>query len=144
MEIIDSESTFLVCTQNGYGKRTPFDEYRIQRRGGGGVMAIRASERNGSLVGAHAVKETDALMLITANGKMIRMAVSDVRVIGRATQGVRLINLDEGDSLVSATTIAPEDEEIDETPDDQPRTPRLAMPAPDAGDTSEASQGPPA
>jgi DNA gyrase subunit A len=70
------------------------------------------------VVGAHAVVETDALMLITANGKMIKMNVGDVRVIGRATQGVRLINLDEGDKLVSATTVEPEDDAlIDEAPD---------------------------
>ena len=72
---------------------------------------IRASERNGLVVGAHAVMEDDALMLITAKGKMIRMKVSDIRVISRVTQGVRLIALDEGDALVSATTVEPEDEE---------------------------------
>jgi len=71
---------------------------------------MRTSERNGLVVGAHAVMENDALMLITAKGKMIRMKVSDIRVISRVTQGVRLISLDEGDTLVSATTVEPEDE----------------------------------
>ncbi len=112
LEIVNDQATLLICTENGYGKRTVFDEYRVQGRGGSGVIAIRTSERNGLVVGAHSVKEKDALMLITANGKMIRMAVSDIRVIGRATQGVRLINLDEGDKLVSATTVEPEDEDI--------------------------------
>ena len=106
MEVCSEGATFLVCTENGYGKRTSFDEYRLQSRGGSGIIAIRTSERNGKLVGAHSVLDDDALMLITANGKMIKMEVADVRLIGRATQGVRLINLDKGDTLVSASPIA--------------------------------------
>jgi DNA gyrase subunit A len=111
LEIVDPRATFLVCTENGYGKRTGFDEYRVQHRGGRGLMTIRTSDRNGAIVGAHAVQEGDALMLITAKGQMIRMPVADVRVISRVTQGVRLINLDEGDKLVAATTVEPEDDE---------------------------------
>ncbi|MCK5850981.1 MAG: DNA gyrase subunit A, partial [Kiritimatiellae bacterium] len=118
MEIVDENATFLTCTENGYGKRTSFEEYRHQKRGGKGLIAIKASERNGMVVGAHAVQETDALMLITANGKMIRIAVNDMDVIGRSTQGVRLINLTKGDKLVSATTVEPEDSGmIEETPE---------------------------
>jgi DNA gyrase subunit A len=112
MEVVDKAATLLVCTENGYGKRTSFEEYRLQSRGGSGVIAIRTSERNGRLVAAHAVKETDSLMLITAQGMMIKIGVSDVRVIGRATQGVRLINLEQGDKLVSATTVEPDDEKL--------------------------------
>jgi DNA gyrase subunit A len=112
LEIIDPRATFLVCTENGYGKRTSFEEYRVQKRGGKGLMTIRTSERNGCIVGAHAVQESDALMLITAQGQMIRMPVADVRIISRVTQGVRLIQLDEGDKLVAATTVEPEDEAI--------------------------------
>ena len=119
MEIVNDQATFLVCTENGYGKRSPFDEYRTQKRGGTGIIAIRTSDRNGKVVGAHAVISSDALMLVTEQGKMIRMDVSDVRVIGRATQGVRLINLDKGDKLVSATTVEPEDESVlDQSPDE--------------------------
>ncbi|MBT3192320.1 MAG: DNA gyrase subunit A [Verrucomicrobia bacterium] len=110
LDVVDPESTFLVCTENGYGKRTSFDEWRVMNRGGIGIIAIRTTERNGNVVGAQTVKESDSLMLITANGKMIRMHVSDISVIGRSTQGVRLINLDEGDSLVSAITFEAEDE----------------------------------
>lgn len=118
MEIVNTDATFLTCTENGYGKRTNFDDYRCQNRGGRGMIAIRTSERNGCVVGAHAVRQADFLMLITAHGKMIRMAVADVRVIGRATQGVRLINLDAGDKLVSATAVEPEDREFtDENPE---------------------------
>ncbi len=117
MVIVDKNATLLICTENGYGKRTAFDEYRAQKRGGRGVIAIRTSARNGMVVGAHAVTDQDAIMLITAGGKMIKMEVADVRVIGRATQGVRLINLGEGDKLVSATSVEPEDPAaIDEQP----------------------------
>ncbi len=108
LEIVDARATFFVCTENGYGKRTSFEEYRVQGRGGKGIFTIRTSERNGLVVGAHAVMEEDSLMLITAGGKMIRMQVKDIRVISRVTQGVRLIELDENDSLVSATTVEPE------------------------------------
>ncbi|MGQ9661160.1 MAG: DNA gyrase subunit A [Kiritimatiellia bacterium] len=108
MTIVNPQATYLICTENGYGKRTNFDEYRPQRRGGIGIIAIRTSERNGPVVGAHAVMETDSLMLITAQGKMIRMRVNEVRLTGRTTQGVRLINLEPGDKLVSATTVEPD------------------------------------
>lgn len=110
LEIVDARATFLVCTENGYGKRTAFDEYRVQGRGGKGIFTIRPSERNGKVIGAHAVMDDDSLMMITARGKMIRMQVRDIRVISRVTQGVRLIELEEGDSLVAATTVEPESE----------------------------------
>jgi DNA gyrase subunit A len=119
LEIVDTEATFLACTENGYGKRTDFGDFRAQRRGGRGVIGIRTSARNGMVVGAHAVNDKDSLMLVTAKGMMIKMGVSDVRVIGRATQGVRLINLDEGDKLVSATTVEPEEDDIVETDADR-------------------------
>ncbi len=110
IEIVTPNATLMICCENGYGKRTMFDEYPAQHRAGRGVIAIRTSERNGIVVGAHAVVETDALMLITAQGMMILMPIKDMRVIGRATQGVRLISLDAGDKLVSATTVEPEDD----------------------------------
>ncbi len=118
MEIVNTQATLLSCTENGYGKRTRFDEYPLRNRGGKGVIAIRTSERNGCVVGAHAVMETDTLMLITAKGKMIRLPVSEIRVIGRATQGVRLIDLDEGDKVVCATTVQPEDDSVPLPPSD--------------------------
>ncbi|MDD5483621.1 MAG: DNA gyrase subunit A [Kiritimatiellae bacterium] len=112
IEIVNEKSTFFVCTENGYGKRTSFEEYRGQHRGGKGIMAIRASERNGKVVGAHAVMENDALMLITAQGQTIKIKVGDIRIISRVTQGVRLINLEEGDALVSATTVEPDEDVV--------------------------------
>lgn len=110
MAIVNENDTFLVCTENGYGKKTAFEEYRQQNRGGSGIISIKTSERNGKVVAAHSVQEEDSLMLITAKGKMIKMGISDLRVIGRATQGVRLINLDKDDKLVAATTVVPDDD----------------------------------
>ncbi|MBN1669610.1 MAG: DNA gyrase subunit A [Kiritimatiellae bacterium] len=107
LSLVDDGATFMVFTENGYGKRTEFSEYRAQRRGGRGIITIRTSERNGMMIGAHPVQEKDSLMLITAQGKMIRIAVSDVRVISRVTQGVRLLVLEPGDKLVAATTVEP-------------------------------------
>ena len=114
LEIVSDDATYLVCTENGYGKRTSFEEHRLQGRGGSGIIAIRTSERNGEVVAAHAVREDESLMLITAQGKMIRMNIADISVIGRATQGVRLINLDKDDRLVSATRVDHADEEPDQ------------------------------
>ncbi len=114
LEVVEANATLLVITENGYGKRTDFEEYRAQTRGGKGVITIKTTERNGKVVGAHTVHDNDAIMLITSQGQMIRMPVSDIRTIGRNTQGVRLINLEEGDKLVSATTVEPENDEAEE------------------------------
>ncbi len=122
IEIVEPNATLLVITENGYGKRTSFDEYRQQKRGGRGVITIQASQRNGSVVGARTVGDQDAIMLITLAGQMIRMPVADIRVIGRNTQGVRLINLDKDDKLMCATTVEPEDQEP-ETEEDKPTAP---------------------
>jgi DNA gyrase subunit A len=109
IDIVDSDATMMAITENGYGKRTNFEEYRTQSRGGKGIISIQTTKRNGKVVAGYAVKADESLMLITANGKMIRMAIDDFRVIGRATQGVRLINLEDGDTLVSAITLEAED-----------------------------------
>jgi DNA gyrase subunit A len=143
LELVDPRATLFVCSENGYGKRTAYDEYRVQHRGGKGILTIRESERNGLLAGAHSVLETDSIMLITAKGQMIRMRARDVRLIGRVTQGVRLIDLDEGDLLVSATPLEPEPEEDEAAAsagapapaDDSPATPRPADAAPDVPET---------
>ncbi|MBN1268571.1 MAG: DNA gyrase subunit A [Kiritimatiellae bacterium] len=111
IEVVDPQATLLAITEHGYGKRTAFSEYPVQNRGGKGVITIRTTARNGMVVGAHEVRDTDAIMLITQAGQMIRMPVSDLRTIRRNTQGVRLINLAKGDRLVSATTVEPELEE---------------------------------
>jgi DNA gyrase subunit A len=108
MEIVDPHATLLAISENGYGKRTLFSEYPVQKRGGRGVITIRTTKRNGLVVAAHSVRDQDALMLVTKKGQMIRMPVSDLRTISRNTQGVRLINLSEEDGLISATPVEPE------------------------------------
>ncbi len=118
MVIVDNEAQLLVCTRNGYGKRTAFDEYRVQSRGGYGLISIKTSERNGQVVAAMTASEAEALMMITANGKLIRTSVDSVSSIGRNTQGVRLINLDEEDTLVAATSFIPDEEPPEEETDE--------------------------
>jgi DNA gyrase subunit A len=98
----------LTVCENGFGKRTAIDEYRLTRRGGKGVINIKATERNGRVVAMKAVSDDDELMLITSAGIMLRTDLSGVREIGRATQGVRLIRVEEGTQVVAAAKIAPE------------------------------------
>ncbi|QHI70747.1 DNA gyrase subunit A [Tichowtungia aerotolerans] len=114
IEIVDTEATMMAITENGYGKRTSFDEYRTQSRGGKGIISIQTTERNGKVVSAHAVHDDHRLMLISEGGQMICIGASDLRIIGRNTQGVRLFNLKEGDKLVSAAVLDPE-EDAEET-----------------------------
>lgn len=104
--ISESEGTLLSVTRNGYGKRTPLKEYRVQTRGGKGVINIRTTEKVGSVVGALTVFDPDEVMLIGASGNIIRIRVSDVRTIGRSTQGVRLIRIKEGDHLAAMAKLA--------------------------------------
>ncbi|MEM9290453.1 MAG: DNA gyrase subunit A [Acidobacteriota bacterium] len=105
----------LTVSREGYGKRTPLKEYRLQGRGGLGIINLKVNERTGPVVGAVQVTEDQGLMLITQDGKIIRIEVSGVSVIGRATQGVRVMNLDDGDALVAVARIqAREDDELGE------------------------------
>ncbi len=107
----EEKQSVLTATENGYGKRTPVSEYTRHGRGAQGMIAIQASDRNGKLVGAQLVTKEDEIMLITTGGVLIRTRVSEVREQGRSTQGVRLINLDEGELLVGLETIVETDEE---------------------------------
>ena len=111
MIIVDKMATLLTVCENGYGKRTDFEQYRLQTRGGMGIINIRANERNGSVVGLKSVKNIDEMMLISHKGKIIRAAISSLRTIGRATQGVRVISLKKGDTLVAIASVAIEDED---------------------------------
>ncbi|MFI5051255.1 MAG: AbgT family transporter, partial [Gaiellales bacterium] len=101
MEVVRPGGTVLTVTANGYGKRTALEEYRLQSRGGSGIINIQTSDRNGVVVGIAYVSDEHELMLITQQGQTLRMGAKDVRVIGRATQGVRLIGVAEGDQVVS-------------------------------------------
>jgi DNA gyrase subunit A len=109
---IVGEGLILTATENGYGKRTDVAEFSVQGRGGQGVIAIQTSERNGRTVGALQVADEDEIMLISSNGTLVRTAVDDISVVGRNTQGVRLIRLESGQRLVGLARIeAIEDEE---------------------------------
>lgn len=100
-----SAHTVLVVSENGFGKRTDFDEYRITKRGGKGVKTISITEKTGKLIAIKNVTENNDLMIIEKSGLTIRMAVSDIRVAGRATQGVKLINIKNGDSIAAISTV---------------------------------------
>ena len=97
--------TLLTACENGYGKRTKISQYRLQGRGGKGVIDIQTTERNGQVVSAYAVDDSAETMLITSSGKIIRMKAKDISVIGRNTQGVRLIDLDEGEKVVAISPL---------------------------------------
>ncbi len=109
--VLSTDTSILTVTENGYGKRSPVDEYRVQRRGGKGIIAIKASERNGAVIGAMQVDDEREVILIADSGKMIRMPLENLRVIGRTTQGVRLINLEEGEKVVAMDIVARDDSE---------------------------------
>jgi DNA gyrase subunit A len=104
--IADNASPILTATEKGYGKRTELEEYRVQARGGSGVISIKTSERNGKVVGAIQVTDEDEMMLISNKGTLVRARAADVSIIGRNTQGVTLINIAKAEKLVSVAKIA--------------------------------------
>lgn len=117
--------TVLVVSENGFGKRTDFDEYRITNRGGKGVKTINITEKTGKLIAIKNVTENDDLMIIEKSGLTIRMAVSDIRVVGRATQGVKLINIKDGDSIAAVSTVEKSNEdEQDKVSDETSEVPQ--------------------
>jgi DNA gyrase subunit A len=107
-ELVEKSTTILTVTENGYGKRTQEDEYRVQGRGGKGVIDIKTTERNGRVVGAVQVKDEDQVMIVTNGGMLIRMKVKEISVIGRNTQGVRLISLEAENEKVVGISRLPE------------------------------------
>ncbi len=111
MVVIKPGANLLTLCEGGFGKRTPIEEYRLTKRGAKGVINIRISDRNGPVVAVKAVQDDDELMLITSGGIMLRTDLSAVRSIGRATQGVKIIRVDEGDRLVAVAKIAPDNDE---------------------------------
>lgn len=113
----DPDSQILVVSENGYGKRSSLDDYRETNRGGKGVKTISVTDKTGGLVALKNVQDGDGLMIINKSGIAIRMEVDDLRVMGRATQGVKLINLREGDSIAAVAKVVREDEEEDDIED---------------------------
>ncbi len=122
VSISDEESDILVVSEKGYGKRSKLSDYRITNRGGKGVKTINITPKTGELVAIKNVCDTDDLMIINKSGITIRMSVSDLRVMGRATQGVKLINIKDNDSIAAVAKVWHEDEEIDDELDDEIKT----------------------
>ncbi|WP_010677442.1 DNA gyrase subunit A [Bacillus timonensis] len=113
MEILEDNLDVLIVTELGYGKRTPASEYRIQSRGGKGLKTVNITEKNGKVIAVKAVTEESDLMLITADGVLIRMSITDISQIGRTTQGVKLIRLDEN-GHVATVAVVEKEEEVEE------------------------------
>ena len=114
IEILSEGASVLTVAENGYGKRTEIGEYRVQARGGKGIITMKTTDRTGPVVGVQQVTDEDNLMLVTSNGKIIRLRVADIRVIGRNTQGVRLIDPEPGERVVSLARLAEREEEDEE------------------------------
>jgi DNA gyrase subunit A len=115
MEILSLGADILTVSENGFGKRTAAGEYRITSRGGKGIITMKTTDKTGRVVGVQQVTEDDQLMLVTNTGKIIRLRIKDIRVIGRNTQGVRLIDLEEGERVVSLARLAEKEDEEEET-----------------------------
>ena len=110
LEVLSYGQTLFTVTENGYGKRTSIDVYPVQKRGGKGVITIKTSERNGQVIGMLLVDDEDDIMLVTNSGKIIRMAVKDISVISRNTQGVKLISVESDEQVVAAARLAEKEE----------------------------------
>lgn len=143
MEIVDESAAILVISEKGYGKRTGFSEFRKQSRGGKGVICMRTGERNGRVVGAIGVREDDEIMLTTAFGKMVRTPVKGISVIGRATQGVRVHALDEGDRVVSIAKVIPETNGMEDQNGGRREAEAPAVPAETDNDGAGGADDPP-
>ncbi len=109
--IVVADATLLVAGENGIGKRTAFDEYRVQSRGGKGIITMKTGDKTGGVVGALTVREADEIMLITVGGQMVRTFVRDIREAGRNTMGVKLVNVDTGDKLQAIAPVISESQE---------------------------------
>jgi DNA gyrase subunit A len=105
------DATILTVTKKGFGKRTAFEEYRLQSRGGSGIINMKVTDKNGPVVGVKSVQEDNEIMLISKQGMVVRVAVKGISTIGRATQGVRLIMLKGGDELTSVASVIPKEDE---------------------------------
>ena len=112
ISVNDMDSDILVVSENGYGKRSKLEDYRITNRGGKGVKTISITEKTGSLVSLKNVSDGDHLMIINKSGIAIRMEVNTLRVMGRATQGVKLINIKDNDSIAAVAKVVLDDQEV--------------------------------
>jgi DNA gyrase subunit A len=137
MIVLTQGVTILTACENGFGKRSEVEEYRLQSRGGKGVINIRTTDRNGKVVGMLAVTDNDDLIMISHGGIVVRIAVKDIRSMGRATQGVRFIRLDQGDKLVSVARV------IKEEDGETSVIPKAQVPPPDDGSSIDVPPPPP-
>ncbi|MBI1939687.1 MAG: DNA gyrase subunit A [Ignavibacteriales bacterium] len=110
MIVVRNATTLMVVTEKGFGKRSEIEDYRLTKRGGKGVITVKTSERNGKLIAMKEVNDSDELVIITTGGMVIRQSVAELRVMGRNTQGVRLIRLNEGDDIADIARVIPEEE----------------------------------
>ena len=117
VSVNDMDANILVVSENGFGKRSSLEDYRVTNRGGKGVKTISITEKTGKLVAIKTVTDSDDLMIINKSGIAIRMEVNSLRVMGRATQGVKLINLKGKDTIAAVAKVMKDDETIDETSD---------------------------
>ncbi len=111
LDLVEPGATLLAVSENGYGKRTEMEEYRLTRRGGKGIITMKTTDKTGRVIGVRMVTDDDQIMLITSGGKVIRLRVNEIRVIGRNTQGVRLIGLEEGERVASVARLAEREDE---------------------------------
>ncbi len=111
MDVVEEKTFILTASENGFGKRTPIEDFRIQSRGGKGVICMRVTEKTGKTIGVLQVREEDEIMLITTKGTMIRLKVKDIRVVSRNTQGVKLIDVEQGEKVASICLIMEREEE---------------------------------
>jgi DNA gyrase subunit A len=124
--LVDPDAMLLVAGENGIGKRTPFDDYRKQNRGGKGIITMKTGAKTGDVVGALTVRDTDELMLITTKGQMVRTRVQEIRETGRNTMGVKLMNLKTGEKLQAIAPVvsqAAEEEAQSVEASEEPETP---------------------
>jgi DNA gyrase subunit A len=111
LAVVVPDAKLLVAGENGIGKRTDFEEYRVQSRGGKGIITMKTTEKTGGVIGALTVRDSDEMMLITFKGQMVRISVNGIREAGRNTQGVKLIELDAEDKLQAIAKVVGEDKE---------------------------------
>jgi len=113
LDLVEHGATLLAVAENGYGKRTAMDEYRRTHRGGKGIITMKTTDKTGRVIGVRMVTDADQIMLVTDGGKVIRMQVNEIRVIGRNTQGVRLIDMEPGERVAGVARLAERDDETE-------------------------------
>jgi DNA gyrase subunit A len=114
ISVNDMDANILVVSENGYGKRSSLEDYRLTNRGGKGVKTISITEKTGKLVTLKSVSDNDDLMIINKSGIAIRMQVEDLRVMGRATQGVKVISLKDGDSIAAVAKVMKDEDDLED------------------------------